>query len=128
MLPVLARRALERTPSERMREARKAHDHHVTVNGTPRTLDVQPHHTLLETLRDQLDLTGTKECCSEGECGACTVLLNGRAVNACLVLAAECDGEDVVTIEGLACTASSIRCSRRLSKAAPCSAGSAFRA
>lgn len=73
-----------------------------TINGTPRTLDVPPHRTLLEALRDQLSLTGTKECCAEGECGACTVLLNGRAVNACLVLAVECDGEHVVTIEGLA--------------------------
>jgi carbon-monoxide dehydrogenase small subunit len=73
----------------------------LTVNGAVRTLDVQIHHTLLETLRDQLNLTGTKECCAEGECGACTVLLNGRAVNACLVLAVECDGEDVFTIEGL---------------------------
>jgi carbon-monoxide dehydrogenase small subunit len=73
----------------------------ITVNGTLRTLDVQTHHTLLQSLRDQLNLTGTKECCAEGECGACTVLLNGRAVNACLVLAVECDGEDVVTIEGL---------------------------
>ena len=72
-----------------------------TVNGTPRTIDVPMHHSLLESLRDQLNLTGTKECCAEGECGACTVLLNGRAVNACLVLAVECDGEDVVTIEGL---------------------------
>jgi carbon-monoxide dehydrogenase small subunit len=62
---------------------------------------VQTHHTLLETLRDRLNLSGTKECCGEGECGACTVLLNGRAVNTCLVLAVECDGEDVVTIEGL---------------------------
>jgi carbon-monoxide dehydrogenase small subunit len=74
----------------------------VTVNGTSRTFDVHTHRTLLETLRDQLSLTGTKECCAEGECGACTVLLNGRAVNACLVLAVECDGEAVVTIEGLA--------------------------
>ena len=73
----------------------------VTVNGAPRTLDVPPHRTLLEALRDQLNLTGTKECCAEGECGACTVLLNGRAVNACLVLAVECDAEAVVTIEGL---------------------------
>ena len=73
----------------------------MTVNGTQRTLDVQTHRTLLEALRDQLNLTGTKECCAEGECGACTVLLNGRAVNACLVLAVECDGETVVTIEGL---------------------------
>ena len=73
----------------------------ITVNGTPRTFDVQTHHTLLRSLRDQLNLAGTKECCAEGECGACTVLLNGRAVNACLVLAVECDGEEVVTIEGL---------------------------
>ena len=71
------------------------------VNGTPRTLDAPTHHTLLHVLRDNLSLTGTKECCAEGECGACTVLLNGRAVNACLVLAVECDGEDVRTIEGL---------------------------
>ena len=83
----------------------------LTVNGTPRTLDVQTHRSLLEALRDQLNLTGTKECCAEGECGACTVLLNGRAVNACLVLAVECDGENVVTIEGLALTDSWIRCS-----------------
>ena len=74
----------------------------ITVNGTPVTLDVPTHHSLLEALRDQLNLTGTKECCAEGECGACTVLLGGRAVNACLVLAVECDGEQVVTIEGLA--------------------------
>ena len=73
----------------------------LTVNGARRTIDVEPHHSLLASLRDQLSLTGTKECCAEGECGACTVLLNGRAVNACLVLAVECDGEDVVTIEGL---------------------------
>ena len=73
----------------------------ITVNGSARTLDVDVHRTLLETLRDQLNLTGTKECCAEGECGACTVLLNGRAVNACLVLAVECDGETVVTIEGI---------------------------
>jgi carbon-monoxide dehydrogenase small subunit len=73
----------------------------ISVNGTPRTLDVPTHRSLLDALRDQLNLTGSKECCAEGECGACTVLLNGRAVNACLVLAVECDGEAVVTIEGL---------------------------
>lgn len=73
----------------------------INVNGTPRTIDVPVHRSLLEALRDDLMLTGTKECCAEGECGACTVLLNGRAVNACLVLAVECDGEQVVTIEGL---------------------------
>jgi carbon-monoxide dehydrogenase small subunit len=74
----------------------------VTINGTARTIDADIHRSLLELLRDQLNLTGTKECCAEGECGSCTVLLNGRAVNACLVLAVECDGEDVATIEGLA--------------------------
>jgi carbon-monoxide dehydrogenase small subunit len=74
----------------------------LTVNGSPRTLDCEVHHSLLEVLRDRLGLTGTKECCGEGECGACTVLLNGRAVNACLVLAVECDGEAVRTVEGLA--------------------------
>jgi carbon-monoxide dehydrogenase small subunit len=73
----------------------------ITINGMPRTLDVPTHRSLLDALRDDLTLTGTKECCAEGECGACTVLLNGRAVNACLVLAVECDGETVVTIEGL---------------------------
>jgi aerobic-type carbon monoxide dehydrogenase small subunit (CoxS/CutS family) len=72
------------------------------VNGRRHALDVRPHHTLLEALRDQIGLTGTKECCSEGECGACTVLLDGRAVMACLVLAVEAEGADVVTIEGLA--------------------------
>jgi len=74
----------------------------LTINGTVRTIDVHTHHSLLDVLRDQLNLTGTKECCAEGECGSCTVLLNGRAVNACLVLAAECDGENVATVEGLA--------------------------
>jgi aerobic carbon-monoxide dehydrogenase small subunit len=72
------------------------------VNGQAYALEVQAHHTLLDLLRDQLNLTGTKECCAEGECGACTVLWNGRAVNACLILAVEADGEEVVTIEGLA--------------------------
>lgn len=74
----------------------------LTVNGKARSIDVKPSHTLLKVLRDQLGLTGTKECCSLGECGACTVLLNGRSVNSCLVLAAETDGCTVVTVEGLA--------------------------
>jgi carbon-monoxide dehydrogenase small subunit len=73
-----------------------------TVNGVPCQIDVAAHHSLLDVIRDQLTLTGTKECCTEGECGACTVLLNGRAVNSCLVLAVECEGEAVTTIEGLA--------------------------
>ena len=72
------------------------------INGTAVELDVPPHHSLLDMLRDAAGLTGTKECCAEGECGACTVLINGRSVTSCLVLAAEVDGDEVTTIEGLA--------------------------
>lgn len=74
----------------------------VVVNGRPRAFAVEPHHTLLEVLRDDLGLTGTKECCLVGECGACTVLLDGAAVDSCLVLAVEADGASVTTVEGLA--------------------------
>jgi aerobic carbon-monoxide dehydrogenase small subunit len=73
----------------------------LTVNGLPRAIDVAVHHTLLDVLRDDLELTGTKECCLVGECGACTVLVDGRAVDSCLVLAVEADGADVRTVEGL---------------------------
>jgi len=71
------------------------------VNGRPFDLELPPHHTLLDVLRDVVRLTGTKECCSEGECGACTVLVNGQAVCSCLVLAVEMDGQHVTTIEGV---------------------------
>ncbi len=74
----------------------------LTVNGRRRRLGVAPHHTLLEVLRDDLELTGTKECCLVGECGACTVRLDGRIVDSCLVLAVEADGGQVTTVEGLA--------------------------
>jgi len=74
----------------------------VTVNGRQRTLSVASHHTLLDVLRDDLQLTGAKECCLVGECGACTVSLNGRIVDSCLVLAVEADGGQVTTAEGLA--------------------------
>ena len=74
----------------------------LVVNGAPRVVAVEPHHTLLEVLRDDLGLTGTKECCLVGECGACTVLLDGRSVDACLVLAIEAQGLEVRTVEGLA--------------------------
>lgn len=72
------------------------------VNGAERELDVDAHATLLEFLREQLRLTGTKECCDLGECGACTVLVGERAVNSCLMLAVEADGAAITTIEGLA--------------------------
>ena len=74
----------------------------LTLNGAPRSVAVEPHHTLLDALRDDLGLTGAKSCCLVGECGACTVLVDGRAVDACLVLAAEVDGAAVTTVEGLA--------------------------
>jgi carbon-monoxide dehydrogenase small subunit len=73
----------------------------VTVNGAARTVEVSSTETLLDALRWDLDLTGSKECCAEGECGACTVLVDGRAVNSCLVLAVESDGLDITTVEGL---------------------------
>jgi aerobic-type carbon monoxide dehydrogenase small subunit (CoxS/CutS family) len=74
----------------------------LSVNGRQRSIDVPPHHTLLEVLRDELGLTGTKECCLVGECGACTVLVDGRSVDSCLMLAAEAEGTAVTTVEGLA--------------------------
>lgn len=73
----------------------------LVVNGDRHELEVRPNHTLLNVLREQLDLTGTKECCSEGECGACTVFVDGRAINSCLMLAVEADGREVTTVEGL---------------------------
>ena len=74
----------------------------VTVNGRPRMLDVAVHHSLLDVLRDDLGLTGTKECCLVGECGACTVIVDGRPVDSCLILAVEADGAEITTVEGLA--------------------------
>ena len=74
----------------------------MTVNGTIYELSVKPWETLLDVLRDRLGLTGTKEGCGLGECGACTVIMNGQAINSCLVLAAEADGGQITTIEGLA--------------------------
>jgi aerobic-type carbon monoxide dehydrogenase small subunit (CoxS/CutS family) len=74
----------------------------LTVNGRSRSVDVLPHHTLLEVLREDLGLTGTKECCLVGECGACTVLIDGESVDSCLMLGVEADGATVTTVEGLA--------------------------
>ena len=71
------------------------------INGQPTTLSVAPQKTLLEMIREDLLLTGTKEGCGHGECGTCTVLLDGQTVNSCLVLAAEADGKELFTVEGL---------------------------
>ena len=73
----------------------------VVVNGSEENLQVPPNLTLLHMLRENLSLTGTKNGCEAGECGACTVLLEGEPVNSCIVLAVECDGKHVETIEGL---------------------------
>lgn len=73
----------------------------ITINGRREHLEVAVHHTLLDVLRTRLELTGTKECCTVGECGACTVLVDDRIVNSCLVLGVEADGSDVTTVEGL---------------------------
>ncbi len=73
-----------------------------TINGFRRSFEVAVHHTLLDVLRDQLGLTGTKECCVVGECGACSVIVDGRPMNSCLMLAVEVDGAEVTTVEGLA--------------------------
>ena len=74
----------------------------VTINGRRRGLDVAIHHTLLDVLRDDIDLTGAKECCVVGECGACTVIVDGRPMNSCLMLAVEVDGAEVMRVEGRA--------------------------
>ncbi|MCZ6615894.1 MAG: (2Fe-2S)-binding protein [Thaumarchaeota archaeon] len=73
-----------------------------TVNGNRHELDVEPRMTLLDTLRDNLDLTGSKKGCDEGVCGACTVILDGKAVCSCMTFAVEAEGSDVLTIEGIA--------------------------
>jgi xanthine dehydrogenase YagT iron-sulfur-binding subunit len=72
------------------------------VNGKVYKLELEPRVTLLDALRDHLNLTGTKKVCNKGECGACTVLMDGKPVNSCLMLAVDAEGHDIVTIEGLA--------------------------
>jgi carbon-monoxide dehydrogenase small subunit len=74
----------------------------LSVNGETYRVSVKPNASLLDVLRDELDLTGTKRGCDAGDCGACTVIMDGKAVNACLVLAMKADGRNIVTIEGLA--------------------------
>ena len=74
----------------------------ITVNGQPRQLLVEPYCSLLDTLRDELDLTGTKKGCDEGDCGACTVILNGKAITSCMMLALSVRDGEITTVEGLA--------------------------
>src|SRR5512136_1591069 len=78
------------------------HEIHLTINDEPEQVVVPSNMTLMRMLRERLALTGTKNGCSAGECGACTVLMNGEPVNSCMVLAVECDGAEIVTVEGLA--------------------------
>ena len=78
------------------------HPIRLTVNGEDHDLLVEPYASLLETLRDGTQLTGTKKGCDEGDCGACTVILDGKTVTSCLVLAMAANGKDVLTVEGLA--------------------------
>jgi carbon-monoxide dehydrogenase small subunit len=78
------------------------HEINLVVNGERYRLSAPSHHTLMQVLREQLVLTGTKDGCEAGECGACAVLMNGEPVNSCMVLAPEADGTEVRTIEGLA--------------------------
>ena len=77
----------------------------LTINGERREAEVWPGESLLTTLRDRLDLPGSKNACEQGECGSCSVLLDGELVCSCLVLAAQADGHEVVTVEGLAAEA-----------------------
>lgn len=77
------------------------HSYNMTVNGEPRTAEAWPMERLLDVLRREMGLTGVKEGCGEGECGACAVLLDGQLVNACLVPAAQAEGASITTIEGL---------------------------
>ena len=80
------------------------------VNGTEHQLMIDPRTTLLDALREQLHLTGTKKGCDQGQCGACTVIVDGRRITSCLTLAVMQEGHDITTIEGLGTPRSCIRC------------------
>ena len=97
------------------------------VNGTSHALTLDPRTTILDLVREHLELTGTKKGCDQGQCGACTVLIDGRRVNSCLTFAVMYDGAEITTIEGSLSTARCIRCSRRSSTTTLSSAGTARR-
>lgn len=84
-----------------IREQSMRHNICLTVNGTQHELRVESRRTLLQVIREDLGLTGTKKGCEKGECGVCSVFMNGKVVNSCLVLGVEADGKDILTIEGL---------------------------
>jgi len=90
------------TPNGATAQPFVSHSIRLRLNGQDRQLDVLPWTTLLDLLREQLDLTGSKKGCDHGQCGACTVLRDGKRVNACLTLAVMCDGAELTTVEGLA--------------------------
>lgn len=94
--------AAEKRFDERIAEAFEKMPLNVNINGIKQKLSVEPRVTLLDLLREQLHLTGTKKGCDHGQCGACTVHVNGRRVNSCLTLAVTTEGKEVTTIEGLA--------------------------
>ena len=90
------------TPNGAAAQPFVSHSIRLSLNGQERQLDVLPWTTLLDLLREQLDLVGSKKGCDHGQCGACTVLRDGKRINACLTLAVMCDGAELTTIEGLA--------------------------
>ena len=102
LTPAAAVRAAERHVDERIAEAFEKMPLTMQVNGIKQTLSVEPRATLLDILREQIDLTGTKKGCDHGQCGACTVHIDGQRVNSCLTLGIMVNGKKVTTIEGLA--------------------------
>lgn len=89
-------------PSETVAQSTETVTVNLTVNGEPRQLQVTPNVVLLDALRDELRLTGTKKGCDHGQCGACTVQVDGKAINSCLRLAVMCEGQHITTVGGLA--------------------------
>jgi len=98
----MAQAAAANPPKSNPSAPPEKHPVRLTVNGEVRELALRPWTTLLDALRDHLDLTGTKKGCDHGQCGACTVLIDGRRINACMALAVMQEGREVTTIEGLA--------------------------